>query len=96
MKIITLSIVAALALGAGAASAAERLSDAQYVALGRCAGIAEGLNQDAETWDAAVPCARSSRRPRRAPRRGAGSVDAGALPRLRGARRRPTVGPARR
>jgi hypothetical protein len=54
MKIITLSIVAALALGAGAASAAERLSDAQYVALGRCAGIAEGLNQDAETWDAVL------------------------------------------
>ena len=50
MKIITISIVAALSLGAGAVSAAERLSDAQYVALGRCAGIAAGLNQDADAW----------------------------------------------
>jgi hypothetical protein len=53
MKIITLSIVAALSLGAGAVSAAERLNDAQYVALGRCAGLAEGLNQNADAWNAA-------------------------------------------
>ena len=52
MKIFTLSIVAALGLSAGAVAAAERLSDAQYVALGRCAGIAEGLNQEVDAWDA--------------------------------------------
>ena len=51
MKIITLSIVAAQSLSAGAVSAAERLSDAQFVALGRCAGIAVGLNQNADDWD---------------------------------------------
>ena len=52
MKVITLSIVAALGLSAGAVSASERMTDAQYVALGRCAGIAEGLDQDADTWGA--------------------------------------------
>ncbi|MFN3815067.1 hypothetical protein [Brevundimonas sp.] len=53
MKIVTLSFVAALAAGVGSVSATERLSDAEYLALGRCAGLAAGLDQNADNWRAA-------------------------------------------
>jgi len=61
MKIITLSIVAALTMGAGSVAAADRLSDAEYLVLGRCAGLAAGLDHDADTWRAAFRAGGQSR-----------------------------------
>lgn len=47
------AIISAIALSsicAGAASANERISDAQYIALSRCVGIAQALDQDGDAW----------------------------------------------
>lgn len=63
MKIIAVSIIAAVSVSAGAVSAAERLTDAQYVALGRCAGLAEGLNQQSGLWNDAFRDADRGRSP---------------------------------
>jgi|GEM_PF-3019904 hypothetical protein len=53
MKIVTLSIIAAMTAGVGSVSATERLTDAEYLVLGRCAGLAAGLDEDAASWRAA-------------------------------------------
>lgn len=63
MKIITISIVSALTMGVGAVSAAERLSDAEYLALGHCAGLAAGLEQDSEAWRGAFRAGAQGRSP---------------------------------
>lgn len=34
----------------GAASANDRVSDAQYIAMARCVGIAQALDQDGDAW----------------------------------------------
>ena len=51
MRILTLAIAAAATLtSAGFASAADKISDSQFLAAARCTGLAEGSGQSAESF----------------------------------------------
>lgn len=59
---ITVAAVAAVVSPANAAQA-SRLSDAAYLDLGRCAGVAEGARIDAAAYSAALNAAQVGRVP---------------------------------
>lgn len=50
MKKIIISVIAGSIVSVGAASADDRISDAQYIALSRCAGLAQALDQGGDAW----------------------------------------------
>ncbi len=61
MKTLAAAAFAVVMGVSGAASASDRLSDAEYIAVSRCAGFAAGLDQDADAWRAQVRTAERGR-----------------------------------
>lgn len=61
MKSLAAAAIAIVVGVSGAASASDRLSDAEYIALSRCAGFAAGLDQDADAWRAQLRTAERGR-----------------------------------
>lgn len=62
MRLFIASLALASTALAGAANAqATRISDAQFVALARCAGLVEGAGLDAQTLDQELRAARRGR-----------------------------------
>ncbi len=61
MKTLLIAAVAVSALAGAANAQSARISDSQYVALARCAGLAEGAGVDASDMDDALRAQRRGR-----------------------------------
>ena len=61
MRLLVLAAAAAVALAGAAQAQTARLSDNQYVALARCAGLAEGSSVEAPTLQTKLRAERRGR-----------------------------------